>query len=470
MKAKVLFVYPNVSGIRRIPLGISILSACLKKAGHSVDLFDSTFYQKTDEENEKREELGFVLKVDMTDKHMHLEAGDVREDFIRKLKSFNPDIIAFSLLQDNFHYTRKHFYGFREFSNAFVIAGGVMPTLVPAKVLRSLEIDAAFVGEGERAIVELADNVVQGKNPLSSPNLAYLSNDELVQNHRLPPVPLTELPHHDYELFHEEHLWRPFVGKPWKTGYVELTRGCPYSCTFCANAEINRMYVEGRLRSRDIDQLLEEVQSLKARYNIGIFFFCDENFLSLQRLKEFSEKWQSLIGLPFMIQSRIETIKPEKLAWLKQAGCHTISIGIESGDPKFRRDVLKRHYSNESAKSAFDECHKAGIRTTANNIIGFPGETEEQIVATIALNRECQPDSVSIAVFAPYLGSELHAVSEKEGLIPEDEIPDIEALMYQSCLNFSPEYMEMLQHYFESFHDLVFSDRDIRRPVLQSVH
>ncbi len=464
MKTKILFLYPNASGIRRIPLGIAILSSCLKKEGHIVDLFDTTFYKGSDIDNDTREELGFVLKVDMTKLHKTCIETDVRKDFIKKVKSFKPDIIAISLLQDNFHYTKKHFYGFKEFSDAFIIAGNVMPTLAPEHVLRGLDVDAALVGEGETSFVSLADRLSKGKDPYKTENLAYLKDDLMVTNPRGPLFPLTELPHHDYELFDEEHLWRPFVGSSWKTGYLELTRGCPYLCTFCATPRMNTMYkTEGRLRGRKTDQFMDEVKTLKKKYGLKLFFFCDENFLSIEKLDEFCEAWEAEIGDPFMIQTRIETIKLDKVKKLKKANCHTIAVGIESGDYEFRKKILKRQYPNWKAKYAFDVCREVGIRTTANNIIGFPRETEEQIISTIKMNRECKPDSVSIAIFGPYLGSDLFDVCIEDGLLKED-IPDFGQLMYESCLDFPPEHMEMIQYYFNNFHDLVYSDKEIRRP------
>lgn len=462
MKAKVLFLYPNISGIRRIPIGISILSACLKKAGHTVDIFDATFYQKTDTDNDRREELGIVQKVDMSNIFTHFHESDFREDFIKKVKIAEPDIIAISLLQDNYHLTKKIIQGVKNYSKAFVVAGGVMPTIAPAEVLSSLDIDAVVIGEGEKAIVELSTNVANGRNPYAIPNLSYFSNGERIQNLLMPPIPLTELPAHDYSIFNEEHLWRPFIGNSWKTGYVELTRGCPYSCTFCANKQINSLYKnQRRMRSRGIEQFIQEVKNIKEQYGLQLIAFCDENFLSLRNLEEFAISWESSIRLPFMIQTRIETINPEKLKLLKRAGCVTISIGIECGDENFRRKMLNRFYSNNMVKRVFKWCRNAGIRTTANNIIGFPHETEKQIIKTIILNRQCAPDSVSVAIFAPYLGSELHKVCIESGLIGND-IPDITAPMYQSCLNFPPEHQEMLQYYFENFNMLVFSDKEIR--------
>jgi anaerobic magnesium-protoporphyrin IX monomethyl ester cyclase len=463
MKSKVLFIYPNVSGIRRIPLGISILSACLKKAGHLVELFDATFYKKTDAENEKREELGFVLKVDMSPFHTRFDKGDVREDLKQKIELYNPDIIALSLLEDNYHFARRILDGIKEYSSAFVVAGGTMPTLVPNIVLKGMNVDAVMVGEGEKAIVELANCISRKDDPFKVLNIAHITNERLSQNQLMTPVSLSELPYNDYSIFDEEHLWRPFIGQTRKTGFVELTRGCPYNCTFCANRQLNEIYKDERvIRTRDIDQFIEEVNYLKEKYTLEQFFFCDENFLSNKHLDEFTNKWESQIGTPFMVQTRIESIKPDKLEKLKRAGCNTIAIGIESGSEEFRRNMLNRQYSNDKVMYAFQCCREAGIRSTANNIIGFPRESEEQIIETIALNRVCTPDSVSIAIFGPYRGSELYKVCVEDGLV-DDDIPELGGIMYESSLKFPKEYLEMVNYYFNNFQDLVFSNKEIKR-------
>jgi len=164
-KLKVLFIYPNISGARRIPLAISILSSCLKKAGYSVDVFDATFYQKKDKANDLRVKIGIFKDVDMSSVYTRVEEGDTREDFIKKVASYKPDIIAVTLLQDNYFLSQKILKGVKNYSTAFVVAGGHLPTSDPQKVLSGLDIDAVVMGEGEIAIVELADNIVNKRDP-----------------------------------------------------------------------------------------------------------------------------------------------------------------------------------------------------------------------------------------------------------------------------------------------------------------
>jgi anaerobic magnesium-protoporphyrin IX monomethyl ester cyclase len=462
MAIGILFIYPNINGIRRIPLGISILSACVKKAGHKVALFDATFYKKTDYENERREDLGIVKKVDMSNKYSYISSSHIKKDIKKRIQDFKPDIIAISFLQDEYYHAKKILAGIRKYSKAFIIAGGVMPTLAPYEVLRELELDAVIIGEGEGAFVKLTDNIADNKDPFDTPNLAYLKNAKLVRNSLTSLVDLNELPLYDYSIFSEEHLWKPFIGRSWRTGYVELTRGCPFNCSFCANPTLNSMYHHQiRIRSKKIDRFIAEAKMLRDTYKLELFAFNDENFLFVKDLKEFALKWKKTINLPFMIQTRVETISLEKLKLLKEAGCITISIGIESGDEQFRRSVLNRKYSNDQVKQAFEQCRKAGIRSTANNMIGFPDEAEEQIIKTIELNRECSPDSVTNAIFAPYLGCALQHKCVQKGLI-SDGVLKADIPTYKTSLKYSLAHKKMISYYFQKFNALVYSNKKVK--------
>jgi radical SAM superfamily enzyme YgiQ (UPF0313 family) len=472
LSPKILFVYLNCNGIRRIPLGISILASALKNAGYTnIELFDTTFYKRMDEENERREKLKIVKKAFEPSPYMHFERGEIGKDFRRVVNKFNPDIIAISLLQDEWNLAKKIISGIKEYSNAFVIAGGVMPTLAPELVLKYLDIDAVMIGECEDALVELVSKVNSNQNPYTASNIAYYSGEKLIINTLAPLAKLTELPPHDYTIFDEEHLWKPFIGKYWKTGYVELTRGCPFNCTFCANTRINALYDKrnSRIRSRNIDTFIDEVKNLKESYGLELFAFNDENFLFLKDLAYFTKKWKNSINLPFLIQTRVETIALEKLKLLKDAGCITISIGIESGDEEFRKIMLKRKYSNKDVKRAFYLCKKAGIRSTANNMIGFPNETEKHMIKTINLNRECKPDSITNAIFTPYLGCELYDVCLRDGLM-DGNFYDSHIPFYESCLKFTEEHKKIIYYYFENFQKMVFSDKEINEEKHQTVN
>ena len=454
---RILLVYPNVHGIRRIPLALSYLSACLKQDGHEVQLFDATFYRPSDEDNDRREELEIVKPVDMSSVYRTHISSDMRSDFIRQIEALDPDVIGVSLLQDNFDLTRGLLAGIKQRSRALVVIGGIMPTLAPELVLKQIDCDAVIVGEGESAFPELVNRLSNHSDWRATRNLRYLDGERLVANPMAAPVDLDTLPPLDYSLFEPEHLWRPFDGACWKAGYFELTRGCPYGCTFCANTTINSLYgAKGRIRHKTVGLFIEQAKKLVADNALNFGVFCDENFLSLRELQEFSRLWAGEIRIPFIIQTRPESITDDRMRLLAEAGCASISIGIESGDEEFRRKILNRNYSNARLIEAFQICKKHGIRTTANNMIGFPMETEANIKETILLNQQCKPDSVSVAIFAPYIGCALYQYCRDNDLIDDGSMLSGDAHMYKTSLNLDASWKQMIARYFDNFNRLVY--------------
>ena len=195
------------------------------------------------------------------------------------------------------------------------------------------------------------------------------------------------------------------------------------------------------IRSKRPERLVDEVHTLANTHNLEFILFGDENFLITPKviLRQLADFWIKGVGLPFFCSARAEFVNEEKIRILKDMGCHTLAIGIECGNEEYRKKFLKRHMSNKKIKDAFDLCKKYGIRTTANNMIGLPYETEEIVKKTIDLNIEIQPDSCSNSIFAPYIGTELHRICVKEKFI-EDGIPE-EISMRKSILHMPPPYL-----------------------------
>jgi len=128
------------------------------------------------------------------------------------------------------------------------------------------------------------------------------------------------------------------------------------------------------------------------------------------------------VGLPFWIEARPESVTEEYVDILESVRCEGISIGIESGDENIRKSVLGRDITNETTIKAFKLFENSKIRVSANNIIGFPTETRENIFQTIELNRRINTKGVMVSFFSPYRGSSLREVCELEGYLKEEDI------------------------------------------------
>ena len=168
---------------------------------------------------------------------------------------------------------------------------------------------------------------------------------------------------------------------------------------------------------------MEEVESMKEKYNLEYIYLASESFLSSdeERFTKFSRLWKEKINLPFWGEARPETINEKKIKMLEEIGMNSISIGIESGSPEIRK-MLRRHMSNEKIINAFNILSKTYIKVCVNNIIGFPYETREQIFETIEINRKIPVDNIMIHVFNPYRGTPLYDLCVEKGYISKQEV------------------------------------------------
>jgi len=436
---KVLLIYPNCEGYSRIPIGVAILSSCLKQRGHEVALFDITFMASTNLDHERRERIGTAKKVDTGSHWGNLEQIDIPQALTKKVAVFKPGLIGITLIQNNYWASRDLLSVIRRVSDAHIVAGGTFASVAPEVLLRDRLVDSVIIGEGEEALTELAVALENRSGIDRIDNLVYLNNGEMVRNPIRKYVDLNSVPFQDLSLFDDRHFAKPFDGQMVRAGYFELTRGCPYSCTYCANFFLNEnlyKHEKRHIRFKDVEYCIEEIATLSERYHFNFIFFADENLLVLphNEMVKFASLWKRHVRLPFFVTSRVELATDEKIKLLKEMGCATVAYGIECGNEIFRREMLHRYNTNEQIIKAFELCRKYNIRTTANNMFGFPYETEEQMYETIRLNMAAKPDSFSLCIFAPYLGTQLHEICFREGYIQE-KIPPKISMIEESILD-----------------------------------
>ena len=463
--ARVLLVYPNQSGIRRIVPSLAVLAASLKRHGHEVALFDTTFYFDEEQESNYRAKMGLAHPESIKSVYARRDLGRPIAGLKAEIERFRPDMIGITLIQDNYYFVMDLVSELGP-GRPFVVLGGVLPSLDPAFVLKGVAADAVIVGEGEVALPALADLIGRKEAPYAAPNLVYRSRDGgLVKNPLASLLDPARFPPYDLSIFDDEHFYRPFCNAMRRMAYLELTRGCPYQCTYCANKAFNQLY-KGRLRRRPVRAMIEEACRVKAEYRTDLIMFVDENFLTLpeEETLELCRLWSKRVQLPFIAQSRAEEVCEAKLQRLKDAGLTTLIIGLETGDETFRRRILNRHYSNATVIQAFEHCRKAGLRSTANSMLGLPHETEKELIATVTLNREVNPSSVAASLLFPFKGCDLYDLCVREGLIVEG-IPRLgSAAVYETRLSFPEDYRRKLEFTFNNFHDLTIGksrDRDL---------
>lgn len=451
----VLLIYPNCEGYGRIPLGVSLISACLKRAGHAVELFDLTFMMSKNIDNAMREEIGTAKKVDTVSYWGTVEGLDIYGELRKKLLEFKPRLIGISIIQNNYWVSVDLLRFIRKLSKAHIAAGGVFATVAPELLLKERLVDSIVIGEGEDTVPELAKAVEDGSGLDRISNMALLKDGRLLRTAIRPYVDLNKIPFQDFSIFDQRHFLKPFDGKMVRAGYFELTRGCPFSCTYCVNYFLNESLYSAEtkhIRFKNVDYAIDEIRALNAQYNFNFIFFSDENLLVLpyKQLERFAKLWNTHIRLPFYLTTRVEVATEDKIRILKDMNCATVAFGIECGNEQFRRKVLMRMTTNRQIINAFNLCRKYGIRTTANNMFGFPFETEEFIFDTIKLNIQANPDSYSLSIFAPYLGTNLYDICVKEGYL-KPGIPKRISIIDESILEMPQISKERIRELYFKF-------------------
>ena len=432
--SKVMFVFVNDRMRTVIPLNISYLSASLKEAGFLTCLFDTSFYIEHERlfEEKKKEDAGFFKPVDYSSIGVKLKKESLINDLFLKIESEKPDLITFSV----FSQSKRLNFGLAEaikknFNHIPIIFGGIHVNIEPYDVLNRYYIDYICLGEGEEALVDMAFNLMTGKDAEGVRNIGWKKNGNIILNPCRPPQNLDKLPFPDWDIFEPYHIYGPYRGKLLRMAQVEFSRTCPYNCTYCGNKIFKDVYKKSgytiKYRHKSPQRWISELKHMKENYGIEFIRIVDGTFLAQREtvLEEIAPLYIEEIDLPFFCDATVHCLTYKKAKLLKDMGCASLHMGIECGNEEYRRKYLDRTMSNEKIINAFLMTKDAGIETRSFNIIGLPFETRENIMETVELNRTCKVDSVSLAIFMPYEGTKLREVCIKEKLL-DPNIQEIE--------------------------------------------
>jgi anaerobic magnesium-protoporphyrin IX monomethyl ester cyclase len=286
-------------------------------------------------------------------------------------------------------------------------------------------VDGICRGEGEEALVDLVDALANGGPPavLELDNWSFRRNGDdstgfaasVVTNPVRPYIEdLDSLPFPDRALVYE----RDPVAARSKIKHFLTGRGCPYNCTYCFNHALSEIYggKGRRFRQRSVAHVIQEVRWVRDHYPLEFVVFVDDTFvLSNQWLAEFAEKYPREIGLPFFCNTRANLVTAEEVHLLKGAGCHCVSMGIETSNDRIRNELLRRRMSKEQILEAARLIREGGLHLTTTNMIGLPTSTLADDLETLDLNIQARPSYAHVFIFQPYPRTELGEFTREHG-------------------------------------------------------
>ena len=383
----------------QIQSGIAYISALLKQHGHQTDLL--------------------VVSHHGTKHNAHI----VR----RRVAAFRPDIVGFYAVATEFAYVLSVARFIRSIApKCYLLIGGPHVTLCPEEAMAG-PFDAVCIGEGESPSLELVTQVDQGQTPSNIPNLWLRRGSEVQKNPTRPFLQdLDALPYPD------RAPWLKYMQYPVSRPSLLLGRGCPFECTYCSNHALKKVASGRYARMRSAASIIAEIVDLTSWYRYTeppeIYFEVETFAVDLDWTLEVCRRLKELNGrlaepLRYGVNLRVfHNLQTERLfAAMAEANFAFVNIGLEAGSERVRREVLQRNYSNNDIIRTVMAARRHGLRVNFFNMIGLPGETREEHLETVGMNRLCQPDKHYTGIFFPYPGTDLYQRCKEMGL-PVDRL------------------------------------------------
>lgn len=393
MGARFLFLIKGTALVERY--GVMMLAAVLKRAGHDARVLYA-----------ERRPPGEIIAF---------------------AKKYQPAALLYSAMTGEHQFLLRLNREIKKHYDAPTVFGGPHATFFPEMVGEE-GVDAICLGEGEEAVVEFANALAAGRDWTATANFWVKRNGDVIKNPLRPLVSdLDALPFADREAAYADD--RTLARHPTKIFFA--MRGCVFRCTYCFNHQYNQMYRGlGKVcRTRSVDNLLAEMKAVKSRWPMEYMQLDDDTFLLHRRewLEEFAARLPVEVGVPFMCNVRVDLVNPTTARLLKRAGCHAVWMGVETGDPVLRREILERDHADEEIITAVRTLRAAGIRVATQNLCGLP--VPDPVAAdlqTLQLNIASRPDFAWSSIFYPYPRTALGDRARAEGYYAGgyDQVPE----------------------------------------------
>jgi radical SAM superfamily enzyme YgiQ (UPF0313 family) len=268
-------------------------------------------------------------------------------------------------------------------------------------------LDVVAMGEGEETIVELCD-AVRGKRPWRSvTGLCFREADQLVNTGPRPgflDVNTLPLPaRHLVPLARYRALGTPIS--------MTTSRGCPFQCIFC----VGRKMVGAKIRWRDALSVVDEMQQLAelgfSQINVADDLFTAKPAHAYAVCDEILRRGLKVTWVSF---ANVNTVDVPILRRMKEAGCTTVSFGLESGNQEILKTV-KKGTKLPGIIEAVEACREAGIAATGSFIVGLPGETPETMQETVRFSQRLGQlgAQTGFHMLAPFPGTAVREEADK---------------------------------------------------------
>lgn len=422
MKISLISPYPDITAF-----GVRTLAAHVKAHGHQAQI---------------------IFLPDPFGDHIEEGVDRYPEDILRQtaLLCESSDIIGVSLMTNHFDGAVQITRGLRERIRTPILWGGVHPTIRPEECIEHADI--VCVGEGEETLLALLNAMQSGKDVHETPGCWVRHDGAVVKNPLAclpadldcyPPPDYSMSDHHvlvgsrvvplDHALL-EKFLRGGTVAKHLgRVGYQTMTsRDCPYSCAYCINDTIRRMYGgQMKLRWRSVDHVIGELSRVCGEMPyVNYIWISDDEFMARKKddLGEFCRRYKAEIGLPFSCLVSPVSVTEEKMGMLVDAGLCYVQMGVESGSPRMQELYHRKNMGNDRLMKAVAVINKFKEQMAPpayDFLLDVPFETDGDRIDSIRLiSRFPKPYRLQPFSLILYPGTLLYTMAKEQGLIKDE--------------------------------------------------
>ncbi|MFH1545359.1 MAG: radical SAM protein [archaeon] len=420
--SRILLVDPPMHrfmGYRRFyyPLSLAYIAGYLDKLGHKTRIYDADFDPKAVSMNRREQIKNYPKYIEEIKNFSH----KVWNEMQRVIKKSNPDLIGITMISSKNQSAYLTARIAKEINPEIkIIVGGPHASALPFEVIKHPEIDFVVKGEGEITCGGLAEKIENRENDFHSVDGLYWKNDgEIIANKKRKFIEdLDELPFTFRELIINKEKYTPR-----DFGLMMTVRGCPYNCSYCAS----RVVWNGTLRFRSVGNIIEEIKHVKEKFSTTHIYIEDDNFLMpRKRVREFCEAMKrEKLDVTWECQERATNIDEEICRTIKNAGCVSVGVGIESGNNEILKQC-KKGVTKQEMRRASKIFKKIALPWKGFVMIGLPMETKNNVLETLQFMKELNPSHTSMHIFTPFPGTKfysLYNLKEEDFYLYEPESP-----------------------------------------------
>jgi radical SAM superfamily enzyme YgiQ (UPF0313 family) len=370
-----------------VPLGILYVSAYLEKNGFENQVFDSTFSS-----------FG-KLKATINE-----AAPDIIGIYTNLMTKLNVLKII--------RYIRSE----KKLEGSKIVLGGPEVRNHAGEFLQH-GADMLVIGEGEETMLQLVRQISSGGKISAVKGIAWRNESAVVFNQEQTLIKtVDELPfpaRKKINLQQYFNAWKNAHGS--STISLSTMRGCPYTCKWCSRAVYGGTY-----RRRSAKMVVDEIISLQSEYSFDNIWFVDDVFtISHKWLKEFAHEIEMRgVKISYEIITRADRMNEEVIDLLVKSGCFRVWIGAESGSQDVI-DAMDRRVEVKQVREMIRLARKKGLEAGTFIMLGYPGETQNDIKETVRHLDESSPDHFTITLAYPIKGTPLYAETENNFIDPK---------------------------------------------------